>query len=501
MRSTALKITVGLLALASAGIVSSGPTTDARSPLDVSYHVDANLPVPVSARLVCRLVEDNPSAAAATVLGVDGAASAVVDGTAYWFFGDTFRQGPGGRRDVIPAAIASTADFDAADCLAQTFKTDRDSIVQPMFPRLDETTAWPDGVLTQPDGSIIFYMVKVIRTSPTDWRVGSVGLGVLPAGSLEGVRLVETIWDAESGFRGRITGARSPVRVGDDVLVYISTDAGNYLARAAAARLGDSSAYTYWDGTAWAIQPYAAHPLWPPPPSVLPHDNGLSVTFDERLGKWLAVYNADLLRVEARIADEPWGPWSEPVIWFDCQSLVPSDVYPLCYSSALHPELSRNAGSTIYVTFSNPEPYDVSLVELNLGVPVHGWMNEEGLVRYAPRSPEESYTDLGVAFYASDAAVPGLAAVYETSAQDGYRYGLASPAENAVPVFFAYAEPPIGGMLAQPVYQTERDGRAILDVIDVQDEEQAEVVFHVPCLHAVAASQSLVCASETPSTP
>ena len=32
---------------------------------------------------------------------------------------------------------------------------------------------------------------------------------------------------------------------------------------------------------------------------MLPADNGVHVTFDERLGRWLAVYNASLARVEA----------------------------------------------------------------------------------------------------------------------------------------------------------------------------------------------------------
>ena len=143
----------------------AGEATPPEPPL--AFDVPPGLPVAVSASFICRLVADNPSAADATVLGVDGAPSVEVDGTAYWFFGDTYRRGPGGRRDVIPAGFATSEDFDGHDCVDLTFKTDSHSIVQPMFPRAEETTAWPDGVLPLPDGRILFYMVKTYRSSPT----------------------------------------------------------------------------------------------------------------------------------------------------------------------------------------------------------------------------------------------------------------------------------------------------------------------------------------------
>jgi hypothetical protein len=82
-----------------------------------------------------------------------------------------------------------------------------------MFPRLEETTAWPDGVLSLDDRSILFYMVKVTRTSPFAWHIGSVGLGRIPAGSVEGERVVEAIWEGQEDFGVRVAGVRSPVRV------------------------------------------------------------------------------------------------------------------------------------------------------------------------------------------------------------------------------------------------------------------------------------------------
>ncbi len=471
---------------------SAGEATPSEPPL--MYGLQPDLPVVVSARLVCRLVAGNPSAVEATVLGVDGAPSVDVGGTDYWFFGDTFRQGSGGRRDVIPAGLATSADFDAHDCVHLTFKVDRDGIVQPMFPRADETTAWPDGVLALSDGSIIFYMVKTYRSSPTQWGVGAIGLGVLPAGSVDGVRLVERIWDAQSGFHGRLSGVRSPVRIGDDVFVYVNTDAGNYLARAPLARLGEAAAYTYWDGDSWSAHPESAQPLWPREESVLPADNGLSVTFDERTGKWLAVYNADLWSVKVRLADHPWGPWSPPITWFDCQALTATH-YPYCYSSALHPELSRDDGSTIYATFSTEQPYDVALVELRFGVAIHGWLGEGDLVFYAPTAPNASYTDAGVAFYASDVALPGLSPIYERSSADGFGYVLVPSQSDTRPLFYAYASPSGGTVHTRPVYRWRRNGREVLDPNDRPGWLRGDIAFFVPCLDVVGNGTSAECTS------
>lgn len=325
----------------------------------------AQPPVAVASRLVCRLIADNTGAAAANITGADGAQSIDAGGRAYWFFGDTVRRGPGGRADVVPAAVAVSDDRDASDCIDLTFKA-AGGEAAPLFPRGDETTAWPDGVIALDDGSIAFYMVKAYRQSPFAWHVGAVGLGTVRDGALTGERTVETIWDEQSGFGSRVTGARSPVRAGDDVYVYLNTEGGgNFVARAPAGPLGEAAAYRYWDGASWAADASRAAPMWPPERGMLPADNGVQVTRDERSGQWLALYNDGLARLAVRSAPEPWGPWSAPVIWLDCRALV-EDRYPYCYSAEIHPELSRDGGATVYVTFSSQQPYDVSLVELKL---------------------------------------------------------------------------------------------------------------------------------------
>jgi hypothetical protein len=433
---------------------------------------EEGLPVVAAIRVVCRLASDTPSAAAANITGADGSQSVVAGGVSYWFFGDTVRKA-GDRQDVIPAAVAMTTDIDGRDCLDLRFKTTPDGVVTAMFPRLDETTAWPDGVLALDDGSILFYMVKAVRQSPFAWHVDSVGLGRIPPGSVEGERIAEKIWEAETDFGTRIAGVRSPVRVGDHVVVYLALEDGrNIIARAPIALMSESGAYSYWDGSAWSNEPADAAAMWTPVDTGFPPDNGVQVTRDERTGKWLALYNDGMASVKVRTAEAPWGPWSEPIAWFDCRPLV-QDVYPYCYTGELHRQLTRGDDGPMYMTISSQKPYDVSLIELHMAVAIHEWRNADGVRRYAAGAPAAAYENLGVAFYASTVPAPGLTAVYEVRDGDGYRYTVAPRDGGGVPAFFA-ASTAAGGPVPT-IAVRERDGAL------VADGAEGDVRFFVPC--------------------
>jgi len=433
---------------------------------------EAGLPVVMAVRVVCRLASDTPSAVAAQITGADGSQSVVAGGRSYWFFGDTVRK-TADRQDVIPAAIATTDDVDARDCLDLRFKTVNGD-AEPLFPRLDETTAWPDGVLALEDGSIVFYMVKAYRESPFAWHVGSVGLGRIPAGSVDGERVAETIWDERSGFGERVVGVRSPLRIGDDVVAYIHTeDNFNYVAKVPLARVAEFAAYTYWDGAEWSSDPAKAKAMWTTEPTGLPADNGVQVSYDERIGKWIALYNREMVTVEVRTADEPWGPWSAPVRWFDCRPLV-REQYPFCYTGEMHRQLTRDGGVTVYMTISSQEPYDVTLLELHMATAVREWRSPDGVRRYAAAPPGAQYEDAGVAFYASSKPAPGLSPVYEAADADGYDYVFDAPSSSDEPVFFAYSTRPSGAVAGVPVRRAE--GGAL-----VAGGGTGDVRFFVPC--------------------
>jgi hypothetical protein len=472
-----LRPAIALLACASALLLIGCEDANGNSPAPDSGTVTfvEGLPVVISVRAVCRLASDTPGAAAARITGADGSQSVVAGGRSYWFFGDTIRT-IGQQQDVIPAAVATTQDLDARDCLDLQFKT-ADGSVTPMFPRLEETTAWPDGVLALDDGSIFFYMVKAVRTSPFAWHVGSVGLGRIPPGSVEGERLAEAIWKDEHDFGVRVVGVRSPVRVGDDVIVYITTaDRLNYAAKAPLSRIAERDAYNYWDGDTWSPNPSRAQPMWkdPPDPYDFPADNGVQVSFDDRIGKWIAVYNSKMASTEVRVADDPWGPWSEPVPWFDCRPLV-LDRYPYCYTGELHRQLTRDNGDTMYMTISSQDPYDVTLLELHMATAIHEWHDAAAdVTHYAAASPGPSYEDNGVKFYASLKPAPGLAPVYARA--DG-AYTFEQRVADATPAFYAYTSPPDGPVATVSVVETG-DGAARRLVAG----GDGDAVFYVPCV-------------------
>ena len=446
-------VTAGALML-TAGCDGSSGASDGPAP-------STGAPVIVSARVVCRLVGDSPNARSAQATGTDGTQSAVAaDGTQYWFFGDTVRTTASGRRDVVPAALATTRDTDASDCLDLEFKVENGSVA-PMLPRADETTAWPDGVLALDNGAILFYMVKAVRTSPFYWYVSSVGLGRINPGTTTATRITEAIWDEGSGFPSRVVGVRSPILQGDDVIVYIKTEDGpNYVARAPLASIELASAYMYWDGEQWTDDPASARPMWETRVSGVPADNGVQVSWEPDTGKWLALYNDEMARIAVRTADQPWGPWSEPVGWLDCQPLV-GDAYPYCYTGELHRHLTDEADARLYMTFASQEPYDVSLVELYVGAPIHEWRSGDAY-RYSPASPGAGWSDEGIAFY-------GLI----DEPDDG---GFARIGESA----WAAASPS-PGLPSIPVYAWARDGVTRYSARALDGWERGDAVAYTPC--------------------
>ncbi len=224
---------------------------------------------------------------------------------------------------------------------------------------------------------------------------------------MNGERVTESIWDLNGPFGEAVNGARSPVRQGDDVVVFLNTSGGRHLlARVPASSLADPTAYSYWDGTSWSAAPASAESLWPEPASWLPRHDGLSVRYNEFLGKWMALYSRDLSRLRVRLADELTGPWSPAYEWLNCsQTFEP--MRPVCYSAEQNSQLARDGGRTLYVSLSTSRPCTGWLLEFRLGVPIHQWQDEVGVKYYGPISPGRGYVDEGVAFYAADRPVPG----------------------------------------------------------------------------------------------
>lgn len=98
--------------------------------------------------------------------------------------------------------------------------------------------------------------------------------------------------------------------------------------------------------------------------------NEMSVSWNEYLGRYLAVHSLDLSGIiVGRTAPDPWGPWSEPVeLW----RVVPPRLgyaipYPhLIYAGKEHPELAEDNGRVLSITYIEFEEYFPHLVEVTL---------------------------------------------------------------------------------------------------------------------------------------
>jgi hypothetical protein len=409
-------------------------------------------PVIVAARVVCSLA--NQDAAAASIRQFDGASSVVADGVSYWLFGDSWAGSGSGELQFVNATVAKSTDTDAGDCVSLTYKASN-GLAEPLFPRQEgEDTAWPDGAVAVDPGLVYFYFASVRWTSPSEWHPKSLGVGVFDTTTMNGRRLVEDLWDENSGFGDNVNGARSPVRQGDDLFVFLHTTANRHLlARVRADSIGLPTAYTYWDGVGWSSSPAEAVALWPEPATVLPTHNGLSVRYNDFLGKWLAMYDRDLGTVSVRVSDQLTGPWSSEIQWLDCKTLFTSAAWPFCYYAEQHWQLARDGGRTIYVTISSAPPYDVYLLEFRLGAAVHQWRDYSGGVDYSTVTPGDTYVDEGVSFYASDTAAPGFLPVYLWNGDDGERlYSSEQPAQDFTAgqiAFFAPASSQVPGSMVQ----------------------------------------------------
>ncbi len=110
-------------------------------------------------------------------------------------------------------------------------------------------------------------------------------------------------------------------------------------------------AYEYWDGGAWVPDPRRAAPVLPAPVSEL------SVSYNQYLGRYVALYtNADN-NIVMRQADSPAGPWSGEDVLLSSRSM------PSIYGAYVHP---WSNGRDLYYTVSTWDAYNVFLMRTNL---------------------------------------------------------------------------------------------------------------------------------------
>ena len=120
------------------------------------------------------------------------------------------------------------------------------------------------------------------------------------------------------------------------------------LARVPESRLGDFDRWRFFDGSRWVPDFSNASRL------IGQIANEYTVSFQSGLDKFVVVYseNGFSENIVLRLAPEPYGPWDEPVIFYQCPE---ANWYEgiICYAAKGHPDISMTSDELIVTYIAN----------------------------------------------------------------------------------------------------------------------------------------------------
>jgi hypothetical protein len=157
-------------------------------------------------------------------------------------------------------------------------------------------------------------------------------------------------------------------RDGDYIYLWGSLMTGMYLARVRPESIEDLSAYEYLVAAPTVVNPNNS-PRWSKklePTAVLFDSvpNEMSAVFNRHLGKYVAFHSLHREhKIVMRTAPKITGPWSSPQVVYRPERVGEAD---LIYAAKEHPELARDGGRVMYVTFVNSATYIPQMIELTL---------------------------------------------------------------------------------------------------------------------------------------
>lgn len=416
--------------------------------------IDKQSAVVIGTRKVCSIMGAGQTSV--RIAGLDGGASARVGSTSFFTFGDTNMNLSG----QLPNTVSSTTDSEAGDCITSTSKSSG-GVAVPVLPKVaGECTVWPTDIVNAPDNKANFFFSSLNSSCQVD----HIGLAELNTATLDATRTIPVFFARQSAEipNYQIFGA-SLTRSGTDVYVFFGGQDSSgkdvvLLAKVAASSIADKSLYTYWDGSAFQSSPSRMVPLWDQG-SV--GTNGMSIRFNQYLGKWTAVYNTGYVSVlSLRTADNITGPWSGETVLINCLQYyalgdVPS-AYP-CYGAKDHPEYQKNNGQVTYITQSNTGFYQPFLHEITFGRGIDQSLDSVGNALYRKEGDLASgFTSTGKAFYASDFPVAGFSAVHEWANGSEKVYSINSPGVAFTDGGIAFYAPSDKQYLMAPIYQWDK---------------------------------------------
>jgi hypothetical protein len=318
------------------------------------------------------------------VTGADGATSLMLPGgRSLWVFGDTV-EGPFVSihgLDLTPlrsntGAIVPQQDASAGIRKFEFLATPDGRRPRQLIPFADDedpakTRLWAIHGATVGERVYLFYhRISLLNGVDVfqDFRLEGMGLARAAVDDLQFTRLTTA-----DGKRDFWTGKQPTFGVWVEptpeyLYVWGSLMTGMFLARVPPERIEDLSAYEHLVEAPTHKRPDAA-PRWAKEfnPSAVLFDsvpNEMSAAFNPHLRKHLAVHALGREgKIVVRTAPQRTGPWSEPQVVYEVKRERPDT---FVYAAKEHPELARDGGQRIFVTYVNSASYIPELLEITL---------------------------------------------------------------------------------------------------------------------------------------
>ena len=133
------------------------------------------------------------------------------------------------------------------------------------------------------------------------------------------------------------------------------------LARAPVSGLGDFNQWRFYDNHQWSADFTKAERL------CAGVANEYSVSFLPVLGKYIVVYSdsGSSHNIVARFAPDPWGPWSESLVLYQCPEQRWGENI-LCYAAKGHPGISEAADELIVTYIANSTDFETMVTDARL---------------------------------------------------------------------------------------------------------------------------------------
>jgi hypothetical protein len=135
---------------------------------------------------------------------------------------------------------------------------------------------------------------------------------------------------------------------------------GVKLARVPVDKVQDFDSWDYYSGEAngsavWVHDQSKAVETIPPPVGEA------SILWNPFIRRWMYTYlNENTASIELREAEEPWGPWSAPIV------VTTAHDYPQLYGAFMTPSFLKDEGKTFYFIMSMYGPYNTFLMKAKL---------------------------------------------------------------------------------------------------------------------------------------